>query len=91
MTITVVVTGIVEPDNSSASAIRGIMKRIKGKGIEVVLFEPELKEEEFFHSKVFKYLNKFKAIADLIVLNRMCEALNDVEGKVYTRDLFGSD
>jgi UDPglucose 6-dehydrogenase len=86
-----VVTGIVEPDNSSASILQCIMKRIKAKGIEVLLFELELKEDEFLYSKVFKYLNKFKAISDVIVSNPIREALNEVAVKVYTRDFFGSD
>ena len=78
-------------DNYRESSVQGVMKRIKAKGINVIVYEPFLKEEQFYNSKVINNLDDFKEKSDLIIANRLSDEIQDVKGKVYTRDIFNHD
>ena len=78
-------------DNFRASAIQGVMKRIKANGVEAIIYEPTLNEQEFYNSKVIQDFNEFKTLSDVILVNRYDDSLNDVLGKIYTRDLCSRD
>jgi UDPglucose 6-dehydrogenase len=80
-----------DSDNFRESSVQGIMKRIKAKGIKVIVYEPVLIKERFYNSKVIKNLDDFKKLSDLIIANRMSDEINDVKEKVYTRDIFNHD